>query len=122
MTTDKPTWNFPRAFWTANSVELFERAAYYGTFIALRTYLLRVVNLDDVAAGYVAAAFAALIYFFPFFTGAAADRLCPARYKQRTNQDERGFHGANREGQFRSEKSLRSKRRPTSAMAGTMWS
>ena len=75
MTTDKPSWNFPRSFWTANSVELFERAAYYGTFIALRTYLLRVVNLDDVAAGYVAAAFAALIYFFPFFTGAAADRL-----------------------------------------------
>ena len=43
MTTDKPSWNFPRSFWTANSVELFERAAYYGTFIALRTYLLRVV-------------------------------------------------------------------------------
>jgi dipeptide/tripeptide permease len=73
--TDKPTWSFPRAFWTANAVELFERAAYYGTFIALRTYLLRVVGLDDVQAGYVAAAFSALIYFFPFFTGAAADRL-----------------------------------------------
>src|SRR5436190_1173152 len=29
------TWRFPRAFWVANTIELFERAAYYGTFIAL---------------------------------------------------------------------------------------
>jgi dipeptide/tripeptide permease len=71
----KPSWRFPQVFWTANVIELFERAAYYGTFIALRTYLLRVVGLDDVQAGYVAAAFAASIYFFPFLTGAAADRI-----------------------------------------------
>lgn len=75
MTETKPTWRFPRAFWTANVSELFERAAYYGTFIALRTYLLRVVGLDDVQAGYVAGMFGAFIYLFPFFTGAIADRL-----------------------------------------------
>jgi dipeptide/tripeptide permease len=75
MTSTRPTWRFPRAFWTANASELFERAAYYGTFIALRTYLLRVVGLDDVQAGFVAGLFGALIYLFPFFTGAAADRL-----------------------------------------------
>jgi dipeptide/tripeptide permease len=69
------SWRFPRAFWTANSVELCERAAYYGTFIALRTYLLRVVGLGDVPAGFVAGLFGALIYLFPFFTGAASDRL-----------------------------------------------
>ena len=69
------TWSFPRAFWFANASELCERAAYYGTFIALRTYLLRIVNLDDVQAGFVAGLFGALIYLFPFFTGAAADRL-----------------------------------------------
>jgi len=74
---DRPrgTWRFPRAFWTGNAAELFERAAYYGTFIALRTYLIRVVGLDDVQAGWVAAPFAALIYLLPFFTGAAADRM-----------------------------------------------
>ena len=71
----RPTWKFPRAFWTGNAVELCERAAYYGTFIALRTYLIRVVGLDDVAAGWVAGPFSALIYFLPFFTGAAADRI-----------------------------------------------
>ncbi len=75
MTTARPTWSFPRSFWTANAAELFERAAYYGTFIALRTYLLRVVGLDDVQAGFVAGLFGALIYLFPFFSGAIADRL-----------------------------------------------
>ncbi|MBI5838439.1 MAG: MFS transporter [Candidatus Eisenbacteria bacterium] len=74
-TVTQTSWSFPRAFWTANGVELCERAAYYGTFIALRTYLLRVVGLDDVQAGFVAGLFGALIYLFPFFTGAAADRL-----------------------------------------------
>jgi dipeptide/tripeptide permease len=75
MDEPRGTWRFPRAFWTGNAAELFERAAYYGTFIALRTYLIRVVGLDDVQAGWVAAPFAALIYLLPFFTGAAADRM-----------------------------------------------
>jgi dipeptide/tripeptide permease len=75
MTDTKLTWRFPATFWTANLVELCERAAYYGTFIALRTYLLRVVGLDDVAAGYTAGVFSALIYLFPFFTGAISDRI-----------------------------------------------
>jgi dipeptide/tripeptide permease len=68
-------WRFPRAFWIGNAVELCERAAYYGTFIALTLYLTRVVGLSDVEAGWVAGPFAALIYFLPFFTGAAADRM-----------------------------------------------
>jgi dipeptide/tripeptide permease len=75
MTDERPTWRFPRAFWTGNAAELCERAAYYGTFIALRTYLIRVVGLDDIQAGVVAGLFGALIYLFPFFTGAAADRM-----------------------------------------------
>ncbi len=75
MSEGGTTWRFPRFFWTANAVELCERAAYYGTFIALRTYLIRVVGLDDLAAGVVGGLFGALIYLFPFFTGAAADRM-----------------------------------------------
>lgn len=69
------SWRFPAAFWVANATELLERAAYYGTFIAARTYLIRVVGLDDVQAGIVAGLFGALIYLFPFFSGALADRL-----------------------------------------------
>ncbi|MCU0303779.1 MAG: MFS transporter [Thermoanaerobaculales bacterium] len=75
MTDQTSTWRFPAAFWTGNAAELCERAAYYGTFIALRTYLLRVVGLGDVEAGVIAGIFGALIYFFPFFTGALADRM-----------------------------------------------
>jgi dipeptide/tripeptide permease len=72
---EKPSWRFPRMFWTGNAAELCERAAYYGTFIALRTYLIRVVGLDDVQAGVVAGLFGGWIYLVPFFTGAAADRM-----------------------------------------------
>ncbi len=69
------TWRFPRAFWVANGAELFERAAFYGTFIALSLYLTRVVGLPDHTAGWVAGLFGAFLYLFPFFTGALADRM-----------------------------------------------
>jgi dipeptide/tripeptide permease len=75
MAEGKTSWRFPRTFWTGNGAELCERAAYYGTFIALRTYLIRVVGLDDVQAGVVAGMFGGWIYLVPFFTGAAADRM-----------------------------------------------
>jgi dipeptide/tripeptide permease len=75
MTQGAMTWRFPRVFWTGNAAELCERAAYYGTFIALRTYLIRVVGLNDVEAGAVAAYFGGWIYLVPFFTGAISDRI-----------------------------------------------
>ena len=75
MSDGKTTWRFPRTFWTGNAAELCERAAYYGTFIALRTYLIRVVGLDDVQAGIVAGLFGGWIYLIPFFSGAIADRM-----------------------------------------------
>ncbi len=75
MSQAATTWRFPRMFWTGNVAELCERAAYYGTFIALRTYLIRVVGLDDVEAGLVAGMFGGWIYLVPFFTGALADRI-----------------------------------------------
>lgn len=75
QTTATSTWRFPRAFWTANGVELLERAAYYGTFIALALFLTDVVGYTDVEAGWIGAVFASMIYFLPFVTGAAADRI-----------------------------------------------
>ena len=75
MTEQATSWKFPRPFWTANAAELCERAAYYDTFIALRTYLIRVVGLDDVEAGVIAGMFGGWIYLVPFFTGATADRI-----------------------------------------------
>lgn len=69
------TWRFPAAFWVANLIELFERAAYYGTFIALALYLTRIVGYRDVWANSLAGIFAACLYLLPFFNGALADRL-----------------------------------------------
>ncbi|HSD62935.1 MAG TPA: MFS transporter [Ignavibacteriaceae bacterium] len=71
----KASWKFPRAFWTANLVELFERAAYYAVFIAITLYLSRVVGFDDIEAGWIGGIFAAGLYFFPPFTGALADKI-----------------------------------------------
>ena len=73
--TNKPNWQFPRTFWTANIVELFERAAYYGVFIAITLYLSRVVGFDDIEAAWIGGIFAAGLYFLPPFTGALADKI-----------------------------------------------
>ncbi|MFH1829460.1 MAG: MFS transporter [Pseudomonadota bacterium] len=74
-TQTKLSWKFPKAFWTANSIELFERAAYYGAFIAMALYLTRSVGFSDIETGWVIAIFASLLYFMPTFMGALADRI-----------------------------------------------
>jgi len=66
---------FPRAFWTANMVELFERAAYYAMFIALTLYLTDLVGFDDVEAAWIGGVFTAGLYFLPPFSGAVADKI-----------------------------------------------
>lgn len=68
-------WKFPKAFWIANIVELFERAAYYAVFIAITLYLSRVVGFTDIEAGWIGGIFAAGLYFLPPFTGAFADKI-----------------------------------------------
>ena len=64
VAANKPNWQFPRTFWTANIVELFERAAYYAVFIAITLYLSRVVGFDDIDAAWIGGIFAAGLYFF----------------------------------------------------------
>ncbi|MGV8018594.1 MAG: MFS transporter [Ignavibacteria bacterium] len=63
------------AFWTANTVELFERAAYYGFFIAVTLYLTTIVGFDDIWAAWIGGVFSAGLYFLPPFTGAFADKI-----------------------------------------------
>lgn len=68
-------WRFPRTFWVANTAELFERAAFYGMFIALVLYLTRSIGFTDVEAGYLAACFSSVLYLLPTFMGAMADKM-----------------------------------------------
>ncbi len=73
--TARLSWRFPRTFWIANGIELFERAAYYGCFIALAVYLTDSVGFTDVQTGWVVACFASVLYLLPTFLGALADRI-----------------------------------------------
>jgi dipeptide/tripeptide permease len=70
---DRPL--FTRAFWTANVVELLERAAWYGVFVALTLYLSRILAYSDIEAATVAGVFSAGLYFLPTFSGAFADKI-----------------------------------------------
>ncbi|HKJ05851.1 MAG TPA: MFS transporter [Flavobacteriaceae bacterium] len=66
---------FSRAFWTANIVELLERAAYYGVFIVITLYLSRILGFSDVEAGLISGVFSGGLYLLPTFTGALADKI-----------------------------------------------
>jgi len=69
------TWRFPKAFWVANGVELLERAAWYGVFVAITLYLSRILAFSDLEAATVSGVFTAGLYFLPTFSGAIADRM-----------------------------------------------
>ena len=66
---------FSRAFWTANIVELLERAAYYGVFIVITLYLSRILGFTDIEAGIISGVFSGGLYLLPTFTGALADKI-----------------------------------------------
>lgn len=66
--------SFPRSFYVANAIELFERLAFYGAYVVLSVYLTTVVGLDDVAAGDVMALYA-LFRLGPIVGGILADRV-----------------------------------------------
>ncbi|QSX29313.1 MFS transporter [Shewanella cyperi] len=74
-TTDKAPKGFSRAFWIANTVELLERAAYYGVFVVITLYLSRILGFDDIEAAWLAGSFSAGLFFLPTFSGALADKI-----------------------------------------------
>ena len=76
MNNDKqPKIKFSKAFWVANTVELFERAAYYGVFIVITLYLSRILGFNDIQAASIAGIFSACLYLLPTFAGALADKI-----------------------------------------------
>lgn len=62
-------------FYTANTVEMLERAAFYGMFISITLYLTSVIGFTDIEAGWTAGAFSAFLYFLPTFAGVIADKI-----------------------------------------------
>ena len=71
---------FPRTFWVANSMELFERWAWYGLFTVLALYLTQstdtgALGFSQTQKGNIMGTVTAILYFLPLFTGALADRF-----------------------------------------------
>ena len=66
-TKKKEKVKFSKAFWVANTVELLERAAYYGVFVVITLYLSNVLGFTDIQAATIAGVFSACLYLLPTF-------------------------------------------------------
>lgn len=67
--------SFPRTFWVANIMELFERGAYYGMNAVLGYYLVKELLFQEEAVGILQGFVYALTYIMPIIGGALAERL-----------------------------------------------
>jgi dipeptide/tripeptide permease len=65
---------FSGTFWVANTLELFERLAFYGSKAVLAVYLAETIGLGKQGAGELAGLFATLIYALPIVAGVFVDR------------------------------------------------
>lgn len=66
--------SFSRTFWVANTLELFERFAFYGSKAVLTLYLADRVGLGPQAAGSLAGLFSGVLYCLPLVAGTVVDR------------------------------------------------
>ena len=64
---------FSSTFWIANSLELFERLAYYGAKAVLTVFLATKVGLEK-EAGFLAGLFNAVLYALPIVAGVFVDK------------------------------------------------
>ena len=69
------TKGFTKAFWVSNTVELFERMAYYAVFIVLTIYLSSILGFNDLEASMISGLFSGGLYLLPIFSGAYADKI-----------------------------------------------
>lgn len=74
-TTTTGRKGFSTAFWVSNTVELFERMAYYAMFIVLTIYLSTILGFNDLEASLISGLFSGGLYLLPIFTGAYADKI-----------------------------------------------
>ena len=70
---------FPRTFWVANVIELFERWAWYGFFMLFANYLtgssdMGGLEFSQAQKGLIMGVGTGILYFLPVLTGAIADR------------------------------------------------
>ncbi len=71
---------FKTIFWVSNLIELFERWAWYGFYMAFALYLVNssdtgALGLSQAQKGIIMGTGSMLLYLLPLFTGALADKL-----------------------------------------------
>ena len=64
---------FPRVFWIANSIEIFERFAYYGIYMGFGIYLEK-LGYSKGDLGIIQSIFLTFSYLLPLFSGTFADK------------------------------------------------
>lgn len=76
MSEEKATkQRFPATFWTANTIELFERAAYYSMAPWMVIYLTEILGMSPTLATTLnGSVLWGLIYFLPILSGTLADK------------------------------------------------
>ncbi len=72
--------SYPRTFWTANTLELFERLSYYGVFILLANYItgstdIGALGFSQTDKAVLMGSIGSLVYLFPIITGSIADKF-----------------------------------------------
>lgn len=71
---------YPQTFWIANTMELFERWAWYGMFMVFALYLTGstdsgALGFSQTQKGMMMGSVVGFLYFLPVITGAIADRI-----------------------------------------------
>jgi len=71
---------FPKTFWSANTMELFERWAWYGMFMVLALYLTGsrdtgALGFTQTQKGLLMGTVVMILYFLPVIAGAIADKF-----------------------------------------------
>lgn len=70
---------FPKTFWTANTIELIERFAWYGFFMLFANYLTQsketgALGFSQSEKGWIMGVGTGILYFLPLITGSIADK------------------------------------------------
>jgi POT family proton-dependent oligopeptide transporter len=74
--TTTPKQKFPATFWTANTIELIERAAYYSMASFMVIYLKETLGMRPTVATLLNGSILwGLIYFLPVLSGTLADKF-----------------------------------------------
>jgi POT family proton-dependent oligopeptide transporter len=73
--TPAPKQKFPATFWTANTIEIFERAAYYAMASFMVIYLKETLGMTPSFATFLNGSLLwGIIYFLPILSGTLADK------------------------------------------------